>query len=80
MRFQVGDIVEFNYDSAEDAKAKRVILLLKPFSRERWKCELLHDSTGNYTLTEDKIFYLEKEARAKLLWRAKTGLDNVNDP
>jgi hypothetical protein len=80
MRFQVGDIVEFNYDCAENAKAKRIILLLKPLSRERWKCELMHDSTGNYSLTEDRIFYLEKEARAKLLWRAKTGLDNVTAP
>lgn len=80
MKYQVGDIVEFEYDSAENAKAKRIILLLKPLSRERWKCELMHDSTGNYNLTEDRIFYLEKEARAKLLWRAKTGLDSVTAP
>lgn len=80
MRFQVGDIVEFNYDCAENAKAKRIILLLKPLSGERWKCELMHDSVGNYNLTEDRIFYLEKENRAKLLWRAKTGLDNVTAP
>ena len=50
MRFQVGDIVEFEYDSAEDPKAKRTILLLKHLSRDRWKCELIHDSIGNYNL------------------------------
>lgn len=80
MKYQVGDIVEFNYDSAENAKAKRTILLLKHLSRNKWKCELIHDTIGNYRLEDGGVFYLEETSDTKLVWRAKTGLDNVTAP
>lgn len=74
MKYQVGDIVEFNYDSAEHHKAKRTILLLKHLSRNKWKCELIHDTIGNYRIEDGGVFYLEEASDTKLLWRGNENL------